>query len=87
MANKFAVGKRALGICDRCGFRYKLAKLKLTVVKGKETGLKVCPECYEVSHPQLELGRYPVNDAQALREPRPDTAATDGSRDLVGTYP
>jgi len=32
----------------------------------------VCPECWEPDHPQLQLGLYPVNDPQAVREPRPD---------------
>ena len=34
--------------------------------------IKVCPECWEQDQPQLQLGMYPVNDPQAVREPRPD---------------
>ena len=34
--------------------------------------IKVCPECWEPDQPQLQLGMYPVNDPQAVREPRPD---------------
>jgi hypothetical protein len=33
----------------------------------------VCPTCWEPDQPQLQLGMYPVNDPQALRNPRPDT--------------
>ena len=33
----------------------------------------VCPECWEPDQPQLSLGLYPVNDPQAVRNPRPDT--------------
>ena len=39
----------------------------------QEVSIKVCPECWEEDQPQLQLGMYPVNDPQAVREPRPDT--------------
>lgn len=62
----YATGKYALAHCDRCGFRYKLLELK------KEwNGLKTCPSCYEMKHPQLE----PISatsDPEALYDPRPD---------------
>jgi len=32
----------------------------------------VCPTCWDPDHPQLQLGMYPVEDPQALRNPRPD---------------
>ena len=64
----YAQGKKALGICDRCGFRYDLSELK------KEwNNLKTCPECFESKHPQLEPRTHKA-DAQAIREPRPDTS-------------
>jgi hypothetical protein len=34
--------------------------------------IKVCQNCWEPDQPQLSLGLYPVNDPQAVREPRPD---------------
>ena len=34
----------------------------------------VCPECWEEDHPQLLLGMYPINDPQALQNPRPDNS-------------
>jgi len=34
----------------------------------------VCPACWEPDQPQLQLGMYPVNDPQAIRNPRPDTS-------------
>jgi len=58
--------------CDRCSFRYPLGDLKYEVVKLKKTGLKVCPSCHDPDHPQLQLGLYPIQDPQALREPRVD---------------
>lgn len=33
----------------------------------------VCSSCYDPDHPQLQLGMYPVEDPQAVRNPRPDT--------------
>jgi len=72
MGNRFASGKNSDAICDRCGFGYKLTLLKKLVVKTKTYDLKVCPECWDPDHPQLQLGMYPVDDPQGVRDPRPD---------------
>jgi hypothetical protein len=72
MPNRFASGKNAIAECDRCGFRYKLKQLKSLVIKTKNVNILVCPQCWEPDHPQLLLGMYPVDDPQALRNPRPD---------------
>ena len=73
MANRFASGPRAIAICDRCGFQYKLKQLKTEVVKQKKYQALVCPECWTPDQPQLMLGTFPVDDPQALRNPRRDT--------------
>ena len=72
MGNRFASGKNSIAICDRCGFGYKLTLLKKLVVKTKTYDLKVCPQCWDPDHPQLQLGMYPVDDPQGVRDPRPD---------------
>jgi hypothetical protein len=72
--NQFASGKYAISQCDRCNFRYKLKELKTQTVKTKPYKIKVCPTCWDPDQPQLQLGMYPVNDPQAVREPRPDTS-------------
>ena len=93
MSNMFSSGKFAIAQCDRCGFRFKLSALRKQTIKTKKYDLKVCPECWEPDHPQLQLGMYPVEDPQAVREPRPDTTyysagigadgyATGGSRQI-----
>jgi DNA-directed RNA polymerase subunit RPC12/RpoP len=69
----FASGKWAIAICDRCGQQFKLKNLKTEIIKTKKYDLLVCPECWDPDHPQLQLGMYPVNDPQALRNPRRDT--------------
>lgn len=74
MPNKFSSGKYAIAECDRCGQRYKLKQLRKLTIKTKQVSIKVCPECWEPDQPQLQLGMYPVNDPQAVREPRPDTS-------------
>lgn len=74
MGTKFASGKQAIAECDRCGFRYKLKQLRKLTIKTKNVNILVCPTCWEQDHPQLSLGLYPVNDPQALRNPRPDTS-------------
>jgi hypothetical protein len=85
MGNRYASGKTAIAICDRCGFRYLLRDLKTLIIKTKNVNLLVCSACWEPDQPQLQLGMYPVDDPQALRNPRTDTtyqtsgALSDGS--------
>ena len=73
MPNRFASGKYSIAICDLCGFQFKLKKLRTQVVKTKQINDKVCPECWSPDHPQLLLGTFPVEDPQAVRNPRRDT--------------
>lgn len=73
MPNRFASGKYAISQCDRCGFRYKLKQLRRLVIKTKNVNILVCSSCWEPDQPQLQLGMYPVDDPQAIRNPRPDT--------------
>jgi hypothetical protein len=74
MGNRFASGKNSIAECDRCGFRYKLKELKKLTIKTKQVQIKVCKSCWEPDQPQLQLGMYPVDDPQAVREPRPDNS-------------
>ena len=76
MPSKYASGKRSIAECDRCGFRYMLKELKTLTIKTKNVKIKVCPTCFEPDQPQLSLGLYPINDPQAVREPRPDVSYT-----------
>jgi hypothetical protein len=72
MGNRYASAKIAIAICDRCGFRFRLRELRTLVIKTKQVNMLVCKECWEPDQPQLQLGMYPVDDPQALRNPRPD---------------
>ena len=72
MPNKFASGKYAISQCDRCNFRYPLKELRIQTLKTKPYKVKVCKTCWDPDHPQLHLGMFPVNDPQAVRDPRPD---------------
>jgi hypothetical protein len=87
MPNKFASGKYAIAQCDRCDQRYKLKELRTQTVKTKPFKVKVCKSCWDPDHPQLQLGMYPVNDPQAVREPRPDLSylisGTSGLQELL----
>jgi hypothetical protein len=74
MGNRFASGRIAIAECDRCGFQYQLKQLQTIVIKTKNVNLLVCPECWEPDQPQLQLGMFPVNDPQALRNPRRDNS-------------
>jgi hypothetical protein len=74
MPNRFASGKYAIAQCDRCDGRYMLKELRTQTVKTRPYKIKVCKSCWDPDHPQLQLGMYPVNDPQAVREPRPDVS-------------
>lgn len=84
MTTMFSSGKFAIAECDRCGFRYKLKQLKKLTIKTKNVSIKVCHECWEMDHPQLQLGMYPVNDPQAVREPRRDNSYYQSGNDVNG---
>ena len=73
MGNRFSSGKNSIAECDRCGFQFKLTELKKEIIKTKVYDLKVCPACWDPDQPQLQLGMYPVDDPQGVRDPRPDT--------------
>jgi hypothetical protein len=61
---RHATGKFARAYCDRCGFDYPLLSLK------KEwNNLRVCSECFEPKHPQLEP--HKAVDGSALKDARP----------------
>lgn len=72
MPSKYASGKNSISECDRCAFRFPLKVLKTLTIKTKNVKIKVCPTCWEPDQPQLSLGLYPINDPQAVRDPRPD---------------
>ena len=93
MSNRFASGKNSIAMCDRCGQQYKLKLLRKEIIKTKNYDLLVCPECWDPDQPQLQLGMYPVDDPQAVRNPRNDSTyiaagintngnPTGGSRDI-----
>lgn len=84
MPNQFSSGKFAIAECDRCGQRYKLKQLKSLTIKTKKVNILVCPECWEPDHPQLKLGMFPVNDPQAVRNPRPDVSYLVSGLDVDG---
>jgi hypothetical protein len=81
---RYAAGKRAWGICDRSGLRYPLKDLVPQYRNGVKTGLLVGRDQVDEDHPQNFIGRARTDDAQALRNPRPET--TNG-RGYVGWAP
>lgn len=72
MGNRFASGRNSIAECDRCGFRFKLTALRKETVKTKIREILVCNICWDPDQPQLLLGMFPVDDPQAIRNPRPD---------------
>jgi hypothetical protein len=86
MTTPYASGKYSIAECDRCGQRYKLKQLKVEIIKTKLYQLKVCQSCWDPDQPQLQLGMYPINDPQAIYQPRPDTTYVAAGVNLSG-YP
>ena len=84
MENRFASGKWAIAQCDRCDQRFKLKQLRREIIKTKNYELLVCPECWDPDQPQLQLGMYPVDDPQGLRNPRPDRSYVASGLDSQG---
>jgi len=82
--SRWASEKNAIGLCDRCGFRYPLRKLRKEMDNLVRQNLRVCPECWDEDHPQSRLGRKDMTDAQALRDPRPQ--GSKGGRILPGDF-
>lgn len=70
---RYAQGKKAIAECDICGFQVRLHTLRKLVVNLQTTNLMACKECFNPDHPQYQVGRYPVVEAEAVRDPRPDT--------------
>lgn len=84
MAEPFASGKNAVGLCDRCAWIWPLKDLKYQIVNMYNTNMLMCPNCLDLDQPQYQVGRYPIYDPQAIRHPRPDQY---NDRSLFGFNP
>ena len=73
----YALGKFAKGLCDRCAFEFKLSELR-----EEWNGAKVCPDCYEPKHPQLEP-LTATADPEAIYRPRPNNDHEEGEGFVV----
>ena len=75
----YASGKYAQFICDTCGwaFAYKTAK---TTWEGN----RVCGECYEPKHPQLDPPPITA-DPESLWKPRPEVPMPQSQLGAVTT--
>ena len=68
-ATRYAQGRDAWGLCNRCGLRFFLAEL---VFDHFMPGLRVCRGCYEIKQPQEAF--QAITDAQLLYKPSPEDA-------------
>lgn len=75
------------GICDRCGLRYPLKRLKYEFVMGRATGLRVCQKCLDPSHPQLDTRNIKTSDRQSVPDSRSDAAELAVSRQMFAWNP
>ncbi len=83
MSNRFASTRNALGVCDICSFVYKRKELQNVIVKGRDTNIQACWECWDPDQPQLHLGERPIDDPQAIMNPRPQSPEYPESRSQI----
>jgi|TARA_R100001460_G_C3518478_1_gene172305 hypothetical protein len=76
----FASNKRAYGICDITGFRYRLKDMKKTW-----DGLLVGPDQWSPKHPQIQRKPTPI-DPQALKDARPDPSSDGNDNNFFIVY-
>tara|TARA_R110000796_G_scaffold223278_1_gene339539 strand:+ start:499 stop:837 length:339 start_codon:yes stop_codon:yes gene_type:complete len=75
----YASGKYAYFICDTCSFRYPYKNAFISW-----DNFRVCEECYEPKHPQLEPPHI-YADAEALWKPRPDVSLPQSQLGVIIT--
>lgn len=75
------------GLCDRCDQRYPLHKLRWEYIIGKPTRVRVCPSCWDPSHPQLDTRNIQTNDKQSVPDSRSDAKELAEERRLYGFDP
>ena len=75
-----------IGLCDRCGFQYRLNELRQEYVDRKPSGLRVCPECYDIDHEQYRVSEVITDDPTPPEDPRPDVGLED-QRKMSGWNP
>lgn len=85
MANRFSSGRKSLAVCDICGFQFKLPDLRPLIIKGKNVNILACGECWSEDHPQLMLGSFPIEDPQAVMNPRKDTTYIESGNHMGGS--
>jgi hypothetical protein len=83
----YASGRHANAVCDICGRDCKYRDLRKHITNQKWDGLKVCPDCYDVDNPQLQVGRVRTADPQALYQARPNSGEYVGIRAFAGFNP
>ena len=72
MVARFASSQKGYRTLRRVWVPVQVTGAKNLFVKGSRYKRKGCRECWSPDHPQLRLGEFPVNDPQAIRNPRPD---------------
>lgn len=63
----------ALGICDRCGWKYKLSALSDEYQPDSDNVWRVCSTCFNPSNPLADPEIPDTDDIQSLEDPRPET--------------
>jgi hypothetical protein len=68
---------RTIGLCDRCGFEYKLNSLVKQVVARKVTNTLVCSVCLDEDQPQWFPARIVGGDPTPIPNARPDPSEAE----------
>jgi hypothetical protein len=68
---------RTIGLCDRCGFEYKLNSFVKQVVARKATNTLVCGYCLDEDQPQWFPARVVSGDPTPIPNARPDPSEAE----------
>lgn len=68
---RFVSDEQIPAICPRCGFRYKLSQMREEIFDQRPTGRRVCPDCWDLDDPHLEIKNIDVTDQGTVRDPLP----------------
>ena len=73
---RYATGRHAQAICDKCGLSYPYLSLQ-----AEWNGLRTCPECWDAKHPALDPRT--AFDPEALHYARPGNNKREDARAVI----
>ena len=76
-----------LAVCDRCQVVVSYYSLRRELFDGHDQGIKVCPDCWDMDHPQLRVKYIFMKGQTVLDDPRTDNYHRTRGRYTSGFNP